>query len=151
MNNRKRGDYFERQTRDALVNVGWYVIRSAGSLGVADLVALRYGNTPLLVSCKISGRIDPRERGQLMDAADAAGARAVVAMRPRNGRVLVAAVHRGTARLVPIDTLRVPIRRKARPDPEPGLPLSDDAPLEHVAEVPDGLLPHGVQMTLPEP
>jgi Holliday junction resolvase len=110
LTNRQRGDYFERQVKLTLEAHGWVVLRSAGSLGVADLVALRKGNTPSLVSCKLGGRIDPHERTALLDAADIAGARAVVAMRPRGGRVLIAAVMRGTSRLVPIDTLRVPVR-----------------------------------------
>jgi Holliday junction resolvase len=112
LTNRQRGDYFERQVRDTLRAHGWLVIRSAGSLGVADLVALRKGNTPTLVSCKLGGRIGPEERTAILDAADKAGARAVVAMRPRGGRVLLAAVMRSTSRLVPLDTLRVPPRER---------------------------------------
>jgi hypothetical protein len=44
---RAAGDYFERRTRDALVADGWTVIRTAGSLGIADLVALRADRDPL--------------------------------------------------------------------------------------------------------
>lgn len=110
LTNRQRGDYFERQVKLTLEAHGWVVLRSAGSLGVADLVALRKGNTPTLVSCKLGGRIDPAERVAILDAADMAGGRAVVALRPRGGRVLIAAVMRGTSRLVPLDTLRVPVR-----------------------------------------
>lgn len=110
LTNRQRGDYFERQVRDTLTAHGWVVVRSAGSLGIADLVALRKGNTPTLVSCKLGGRIGPKERTALMDAADQAGARAVVAMRPRGGRVLLLAVLRSSSHLVPLDTLRVPMR-----------------------------------------
>jgi Holliday junction resolvase len=118
MTNRQRGDYFERQVVHTLRAHGWVVIRSAGSLGVADIVALRKGNTPSLVSCKLGGRIGPKERAEILDAADRAGGRAVVAMRPRNGRVQLLAVMRSTSRLVPLDTLRVP----ARPKPEPVAP-----------------------------
>lgn len=114
LTNRQRGDYFERQVRDTLVFHGWIVVRSAGSLGVADLVGLRHDKTPLLVSCKISGRIGPRERAEILGAADQAGARAVVAMRPRGGRVTVAAIVHGSARLVPLETLHVPPRGYAR-------------------------------------
>jgi Holliday junction resolvase len=113
MTNRQRGDYFERQVRDTLAQHGWLVIRSAGSLGIADLVALRHDKTPALVSCKISGRIDPAERTALLDAAELAGARAVVAMRPRGGRVTVAAIVRGSKHLVPLETLNVPARVRA--------------------------------------
>lgn len=116
MTNRQRGDYFERQVRDTLRAHGWLVIRSAGSLGVADIVALRKGNTPALVSCKLGGRIGPAERTALLDAADLAGARAVVAMRPRGGRVDLLAVMRSTSRLIPLGTLRIPPRE--RPNPE---------------------------------
>lgn len=117
MTNRQRGDYFERQAKATLEAHGWEVVRSAGSLGAYDLVALRRGNTPTLVSCKLGGRIGPAERTAILDAADRAGARAVVAMRPRGGRVLIAAVLRGTSRLVPLDTLRVPAR-PGKPVPE---------------------------------
>lgn len=128
--NRERGDYFERQAQDALEAVGWYVTRSAGSFGVADLVALRDGDKPLLVSCKLAGRIGPDERFRLLEACRLAGARAVVASRPKNGRVMLAAVMHGTARQVPIDTLRVP-------------------PKKPPAGVLDDLAPAGVQLTIP--
>jgi Holliday junction resolvase len=123
LTNRQRGDYFERQVVLTMRAHGWVVVRSAGSLGVADLVALRKGNTPTLVSCKLGGRIDPAERTAILDAADIAGARAVVAMRPRGGRVLIAAVMRGTSRLVPLDTLRVPAR------PGKGTPALENSPV----------------------
>jgi Holliday junction resolvase len=112
MGNRQRGDYFERQTRDALAGCGWYVVRSAGSLGVADLVALRQGRRPLLVSCKLSGRIDPTERADLVAAALMAGARPMVAQRSRPGWVAVSTVPT-SGRPIVIDELKVP-RRVAR-------------------------------------
>lgn len=136
LSNRQRGDYFERQVRDALAAHGWLVIRSAGSLGIADLVALRAGKTPTLVSCKLSGRIGPGERAALILAADKAGARPLVAMRPRGGRVQLLAVLRGTARMVPIDILRVPPREK---------PVA----VESGEGVPDGLDPPGEQLAIP--
>jgi Holliday junction resolvase len=105
-NNRQRGDYFERQTRAALADAGWLVVRSAGSLGIADVVALRASNTPLLVSCKLNGRIDPAEREALAAAAQQAGARALVASREARGWVTMRTV--GTRHIV--DTLKVPSR-----------------------------------------
>lgn len=110
--NRQRGDYFERQTRDALQDVGWIVTRSAGSHGVADLVALRAGNTPLLVSCKLDGRIGPEERGVLLKYADAAGARPVVALRPRRGWVALASVAVDSAAVTVTGELKVPTRSR---------------------------------------
>src|SRR4051794_28588339 len=108
LTNRQRGDYFERQTRDALLDRGWFVSRSAGSLGVADLVALRKGRESLLVSCKISGRIGPKERAELLESADKAGAVPVVASRPRRGHVVLGKVVAGSARPVAEVELKVP-------------------------------------------
>lgn len=93
MTNRARGDYLEHQTRDALAQYGWFIIRAGGSLGCADLVALRVGKMPLLVQCKVLGkgrtmpRVDPGERAALYDAAQASGARAIIATRYRPGFV----------------------------------------------------------------
>lgn len=109
MNNRSRGDYFERQVRDALRAAGWYVIRSAGSQGAADLIALRAGNTPLLVQCKLGGRISRPERQALLDAAFGAGGRPIVALRPQGGRIQLLAILE-SHRLAPLDLLRVPTR-----------------------------------------
>lgn len=73
------------------------------------MVALRHDKTPALVSCKISGRIGPAERTALLDAAEQAGARPVVVMRPRNGYVQMFSVLRGWDRLVPSeDPMHVP-------------------------------------------
>jgi Holliday junction resolvase len=129
--NRRRGDYFERQTRAALEAVGWFVVRTAGSLGVADLVALQADFRPLLVSCKISGRIDPGEREALITAAEMAGARPIVASRPRGGWVDIGTLARGLTRAEPVDTLHVP--RETFP---------------RVAAVGDGLYPPGEQLTI---
>jgi len=111
LTNRQRGDYFERQVRDTLEAHGWAVQRSAGSHGPCDLWAARAGNTLAHIECKLSGRIDPKERAALIALADQTGGRALVAMRPRGGRIQLLAVLRGSARLVPLDTLRVPPRK----------------------------------------
>jgi Holliday junction resolvase len=104
--NRQRGDYFERQTRDALEAHGWFVIRAAGSYGPADIVALRAGNTPLLVSCKLSGSIGPEERAVLTAHAEQAGARPVLAQRKKSARVTLSSVPDKTE----LAELRVPKR-----------------------------------------
>jgi Holliday junction resolvase len=93
--NAQRGVYFERQTRRALEDNGWVVVRAAGSLGPADVVALRNGMTPLLLSCKVSKRIGPGERMALIIAAEAAGARPLLATRVRPGWVDLFTVHLG--------------------------------------------------------
>ena len=112
--NRRRGDYFERRTKAALEAQGWLVTRSAGSLGVADLVALCGGRTPLLVSCKLNGRLPRSERDALVDAADRAGADAILAHRfirpghPEQRTGFVAIQHVTHGLLVPLPPLYAP-------------------------------------------
>lgn len=78
---RRKGDTFERVTATWLRDRGFYVSRSAGSLGIADLVALRSDTSPLLISCKVNGRIGPEEWAELFDTATDAGAFPLVAWR----------------------------------------------------------------------
>lgn len=82
---RRKGDTYERATANWLRARGFYVARSAGSLGVADLVAMRSDCPPMLLSCKVSGRIDPGEWAELFDTAADAGAFAVVTWPVRRG------------------------------------------------------------------
>ena len=113
MTNRGRGDYFEHQTRDALDACGWVVLRAAGSLGPADLVALRRGNTPLLVACKVGAlRIDPAERLAIITAAEQAGARPLLAHRGVPGQVDLWTVQVGPQRQR-VDRLPVPSRKRS--------------------------------------
>jgi Holliday junction resolvase len=102
MTPRSRGDYFERQARAALAADGWVVIRSAGSYGPADLVALKDGATPMLISCKLSGRIGPGERADLVTTCRAAGAAPVMAQRTRPGEVGLSVVGIGAAHTVSV-------------------------------------------------
>lgn len=83
--NRVAGDYFERSTKAALAAHEWFVIRAAGSLGAADVVALRARSAPLLIACKTNGKLPRAEREQLIDAARKAGARPILACRERRG------------------------------------------------------------------
>lgn len=126
---RQRGDYFERQTRAALEAAGWVVVRSAGSLGPADLVALQSGHTPLLISCKLGGYVPPEQRRQLADSGKAAGAWGVKAWRERPGWVALMIVTRhGYARLPDV---KVPTRKPSS------------------KATADGLFPKGEQLALP--
>jgi len=109
VNNRARGDYLERQTLAALRAHGWYVQRSAGSHGLADVVALRAGNSPLLVQCKLDARMSPADRVALVEAARAAGARPIMAARSKRGWVDLYVVRVDTSGPL-IDSVRVPVR-----------------------------------------
>lgn len=65
MTNYDRGKRFEHRVRDDLRKRGYYVIRSAGSKGKIDLVALIDGDV-LLIQCKRDGRLPPAERKELL-------------------------------------------------------------------------------------
>jgi Holliday junction resolvase len=116
MGNRQRGDYLERQCRAVLVSHGWWVIRAAGSHGVADLVAMRRGQTPLAVSCKLDGRVGPAERAALRQVADMAHVVPVIASRKRPGWVLLEVLGRDGTTRHHLDELHVPPAPRALAD-----------------------------------
>src|SRR5262245_1435500 len=87
-----RGHQRERAVRDHLRDQGWWVARAAGSLGDADLIALRHDEQPRLVEVKSTAsgpyeRFGPEARGRLIGAARLAGAQAWLAYWPARGRL----------------------------------------------------------------
>lgn len=103
----RAGAAFERQAAGVLVGLGWYVTRSAGSHGAADLVAvspstfrLAGDETPtaslvLFVQAKLGGpgRVSPAEWNRLLATARHFGGLAIVAHRPARGRIEFLRVH----------------------------------------------------------
>ena len=85
---RAAGDRFERVCVAQLRECGYLVIRSAGSLGPADLVAMRGDGLPLLVSCKVTNATTKRERALFQTRAADAGCLALIATKPSPGRIL---------------------------------------------------------------
>lgn len=86
-----RGHDRERAVKRQLEAEDWWVARAAGSLGDADLIALKDGRPPLLVEVKSTAqgpweRFGPADRDALRLAARIAGARAVVCWWPPRGR-----------------------------------------------------------------
>lgn len=76
-----RGHDRERAVKALMQAEDWWVSRAAGSLGDADLVALRAGRTPRLVEVKSTAggpyeRFGPKDRADLLFAATLAGAEA---------------------------------------------------------------------------
>jgi Holliday junction resolvase len=75
----KDGAKRERQVREVLEAQGWWVARAAGSLGDADLIALKDGKRPRLIEVKANegspyktfGRL---HRAELREAARRTGA-----------------------------------------------------------------------------
>lgn len=87
-----RGIQRERQVRDVLLAEDYWVCRAAGSLGDADLVALKDGKRPKLIEVKSTAAgpyhsFGPQARHALKWAADIAGAEAWLAWWPPRGKL----------------------------------------------------------------
>jgi len=70
--NYKSGRTFEYRTQNFLRKIGYYVIRSYGSKGLFDLVAVPpttrgLGSQTLLIQCKKNGYVKPQERDRLKE------------------------------------------------------------------------------------
>ena len=82
----------ERKVKAKLIDDDWWVCRAAGSLGDADLVALKDGKRPRLIEVKGSAAgpfhdFGPSDRAALLLAARLAGADAVLAWWPPRGKL----------------------------------------------------------------
>lgn len=85
-----RGHDRERQVKALLEKDDWFVTRAAGSLGDADLVALKVGHTPRIIEVKSTAggpyeRFGPKQRADLLFAAEMAGAVAQLCWWPPRG------------------------------------------------------------------
>lgn len=80
MTNYSRGRSLESRVKRDYETRGYFVVRSAGSKGAADLVAIRAGEPTILIQCKI-GRCSQSEREALEDLAASVGAKAEVVER----------------------------------------------------------------------
>jgi Holliday junction resolvase len=88
----RRGHDRERRVRDFYERADWVVVRSAGSLGPVDLVAMRAGHRPVFVEVKSTAgspfeRFGPRERALMLRLAELAGADCVLAYWPPHGHL----------------------------------------------------------------
>ncbi len=100
-----KGRSFENYVKAKLEREGWWVCRSAGSKGKADLVAIRCANpftvkgqtyfpaAVQLIQCK-SGKkkIAGAEKQELIDLANELNVTAAVAFKDKSGSVVVQAV-----------------------------------------------------------
>jgi len=86
-----RGAAFERRVRRLLEEDGWFVVRSAGSRGAVDLIALRERGNVLrvqLISCKLNGYVPPAEREQLLELKRQLPHAEVLIAARRDGRIV---------------------------------------------------------------
>lgn len=84
MSNYNRGRELEYRVKDFLTDNGYWCIRAASSKGIADLVAMKAGET-LMVSCKTKTLPGPAERVELVRVARMVGAVPIVATRGARG------------------------------------------------------------------
>jgi Holliday junction resolvase len=78
---------FESKIARIFKEKGYYTVVSAGSRGVADVVAIR-PNEILLIQCKNNGRLSFDEKQRLKQTASTVNAKGLLATH-RNGRILV--------------------------------------------------------------
>lgn len=86
---RAAGDRFERACIVQLRAVGYLVVRSAGSLGPCDAVALRRDRLPLLVQCKRTDNLTRAGRLALWNVGREYGSTVLVASKAGRGGPIV--------------------------------------------------------------
>lgn len=90
---KRKGTKRELQVRDVLEKDGYLVMKAGGSLGDADLIALKRGERPRLVQVKANkdggpwSKFGPAARAKLAEVAKAAGAVAELAWWPPYGEL----------------------------------------------------------------
>lgn len=89
-----RGHQRERQVRKELEKEGWLVVRAGGSLGIADLVALKAHHQPRILEVKSDdekfgpfNNFGPKRRAKFLAAAGHAGAEPLLAYWPPYGKL----------------------------------------------------------------
>lgn len=88
LNTARSGRYYEGRAELALAGAGFWVMRSPGSKGCADLVAIGPGGAPILL-CQVKGRgsrIRPGEWNALLTLARSLGAVPLLVDFPTPGR-----------------------------------------------------------------
>ena len=89
------GYNFEQRVKRYFEKKGYYVVRSAGSKGQIDLVAIPTLNSSirasdvLLIQCKHGAKISKKERDELLDLADdmPLGTKCIVAWAKPNSKI----------------------------------------------------------------
>ena len=76
-----RGANFERKVKELWEDRGYFVVRSAGSKGPVDLVAIAYEYRPILIQCKLTGMITAAEKKRLRELGEDYNCDTVIAYR----------------------------------------------------------------------
>ena len=91
--NAQRGTAFEGKVREELEGEGWFVMRSAGSHGLVDLIAMKaLASVPhprvWLVQCKLYGVISGRDARALKELAQGLNCAPVLAYKVKPGGLI---------------------------------------------------------------
>jgi len=87
----QRGYRFERKAMEELIKKGYFVIRSAGSHGIFDLIAIKHRDVRG-VQCKLSGRISNDELAKMKEAGERYGILPMLAWKDEVGAGISMAV-----------------------------------------------------------
>lgn len=81
------GRNFEYRVKRYFETQGYFVVRSAGSKGIADLIAISPDGTVSLVQCKLYGTISVKEYEELRETALKFKALPVIAFKNENNKL----------------------------------------------------------------
>ena len=84
----ENGRALEYRVKHQLEADGWFVIRSAGSHSIADLVAFKMGKPTLFIQCKTNGRVPQEEKDELVKVSKSVGAIPVLAANHKGLRTI---------------------------------------------------------------
>lgn len=90
------GRNFEYKVKKIWEDQGYYVIRSAGSHGIADLVALDFDGqytSVVLIQCKTRGVISKKDKEELLELCSHLGCRGYLAYRDEKGKFREDSIH----------------------------------------------------------
>lgn len=85
----EQGRAFEHYVKSKLEDQGWWVTRSAGSKGEADLIAIQPGKVWLIQAKAGKTKIGGKEKAALIELADSLRVTAVVAFKDKKGKVCI--------------------------------------------------------------
>jgi len=88
-NNYRRGYNFELRVKRSLEKRGFFVVRSSGSHGPADLLAVSKDGKVLAVQCKLDGYLPPKEFRKLLVLAARYPVTPYLASKNEKGRVSI--------------------------------------------------------------
>lgn len=82
----RKGAHLENEVKGILIEDDWVAVRAAGSHGIVDVMADKYGEV-WFVQCKKGGYLSPEERSELIALAKKHKATPILASKSKEGVV----------------------------------------------------------------